>query len=95
MRALERLEELSKAHYVAPNYVATVYLGLGEDDKAMDLFEKSYDERCWGMLWFKIGQNLAPLRGTPRFEKLLEKMNFPRDRRISASGTGHLPQALD
>jgi TolB-like protein/DNA-binding winged helix-turn-helix (wHTH) protein/Flp pilus assembly protein TadD len=95
MRALQRLEELSKAHYVAPNYVATVYLGLGEDDKAMDLFEKSYDERCWGMLWFKIGQNFAPLRGTPRFEKLLDKMNFPSDRRISDSGTGHLPQALD
>jgi TolB-like protein/DNA-binding winged helix-turn-helix (wHTH) protein/Flp pilus assembly protein TadD len=77
MRALQRLADLRKQHYVAPNYDATVYLGLGEYDKAMDLFEKSYDERCWGMLWFKIGQNLRPLRGTPRFEKLLRKMDFP------------------
>jgi TolB-like protein/DNA-binding winged helix-turn-helix (wHTH) protein len=76
-RVLHRLGELRKQHYVAPNYDATVYLGLGDFDKAMDLYEKSYDERCWGMVWFKIGHNLKPLRGTPRFEKLLQKMNFP------------------
>jgi TolB-like protein/DNA-binding winged helix-turn-helix (wHTH) protein/Flp pilus assembly protein TadD len=79
VRVLRRLEELSKKHYVAPNYESTVYLGLGEYDRAMDLLEKSYDERCWGMLWFRIGHNLKPLRGTPRFEKLLQKMNFPAD----------------
>src|ERR1700730_7483464 len=78
-KVLERLEKFSKERYVAPNYEATVYLGLGEADKAMDLFEKSYDQRCWGMLWFKIGQSFAPLHGTPRFERLLEKMNFPAD----------------
>ena len=76
MRALHRLADLRKQRYVAPNYDATVYLGLGDLDKAMDLYEKSYDERCWGMLWFKIGHNLVPLRGTPRFERLLQKMNF-------------------
>jgi TolB-like protein/DNA-binding winged helix-turn-helix (wHTH) protein/Tfp pilus assembly protein PilF len=76
MRALHRLADLRKQRYVAPNYDATVYLGLGDLDKAMDLYEKSYDERCWGMLWFKIGHNLLPLRGTPRFERLLQKMNF-------------------
>jgi hypothetical protein len=26
---------------------ATVYLGLGEYDKAMDLYERSYAERNW------------------------------------------------
>jgi TolB-like protein/DNA-binding winged helix-turn-helix (wHTH) protein/Flp pilus assembly protein TadD len=86
MKVLQRLEELSKKHYVAPNYAATVYLGLGENDKAMDLYEKSYDERCWGMLWFKIGRSLKPLRGTARFEQLLQKMNFPADRRTSVAG---------
>jgi TolB-like protein/DNA-binding winged helix-turn-helix (wHTH) protein/Flp pilus assembly protein TadD len=85
MKVLERFEELSKRHYVAPNYEATVYLGLGDYDKAMDLFEKSYDQRCWGMLWFRIGQNVKPLRGTPRFEKLLQKMNFPPEERTSGT----------
>jgi len=86
LRVLQRLEDLSKKHYVAPNYPATVYLGLGENDKAMDLYEKSYDERCWGMLWFKIGHSVKPLRGTARFERLLQKMNFPADTRTSMVG---------
>jgi tetratricopeptide (TPR) repeat protein len=85
MRVLHRLADLRKQHYVAPGNDATVYLGLGNFEKAMDLYEKSYDERCWGMLWLKIGHNLKPLRGTPRFEKLLQKMHFPVDGKSSVS----------
>src|SRR6267143_1309877 len=90
-RVLRRLEELSKKHYVAPTYESTVYLGLGEYDRAMDLLEKSYDERCWGMLWFRIGHRVKPLRGTARFEQLLQKMNFPADTRTSAAGARKAP----
>ena len=85
MKVLRRLHELSTQHYVAANYPAMVYVGLGQYDMAMDLFEKSYAERNWAMLWFKIAHNLKPLRGTPRFEALLQKMNFPPDSGSSAS----------
>jgi TolB-like protein/DNA-binding winged helix-turn-helix (wHTH) protein/Tfp pilus assembly protein PilF len=77
VRVLHKLADLRKEHYVSPNYDATVYLGIGDFDKAMDLYEKSYEERCWAMVWFRIGHNLKPLRGTPRFERLLLKMKFP------------------
>jgi tetratricopeptide (TPR) repeat protein len=91
-RVLHRLADLRKQHYVAPNYDATVYLGLGDFDKAMVLYERSYDERCWGMLWFKIGHNLKPLRGTPRFERLLQKMKFPEDSGNPGTGATFLPR---
>ena len=93
-RVLRHLAELRKQHYVAPNYDAVVYLGLGDFDKAMDLYEKSYDERCWGMVWFKIGHNLKPLRGTPRFEKLLQKMSFPADASSPETGAAFLNESL-
>ena len=76
-RVLERLRAIAKHHYVAPSYEATVYLGLGEYDKAMDLYERSYAERNWAMIWFKIGHNLRTLHGNPRYEALLKKMKFP------------------
>jgi len=79
IRVLDKLADLRKEHYVSPNYDATVYLGLGDFDKAMDLYERSYEERSWAMVWFRIGHNLKPLRGTPRFERLLLKMKFPPD----------------
>jgi TolB-like protein/DNA-binding winged helix-turn-helix (wHTH) protein/Tfp pilus assembly protein PilF len=77
LRVLQRLREIAKQHYVAPSYDATIYLGLGEYDKALDLYEKSYAERNWAMIWFKIGHNLKPLHGMPRYEALLKKMSFP------------------
>jgi len=86
IRVLHRLADLRKEHYVSPNYDATVYLGLGDFDKAMDLYERSYEERSWAMVWFRIGHNLKPLRGTPRFERLLLKMKFPADTRNPETG---------
>ena len=77
LRVLERLRELSKQHYVAPSYEAVVFLGLCDYAQAMDLYERAYTERSWSMVWFKIAQHTQPLRGTPRFEALLAKMNFP------------------
>lgn len=79
LRVLQRLREIGKLHYVAPSYDAVVYMGLGEYDKAMDFYEKSYAERNWAMIWFKVGHNLKPLHGMPRYEILLKRMNFPED----------------
>ncbi|HVH72860.1 MAG TPA: tetratricopeptide repeat protein [Candidatus Dormibacteraeota bacterium] len=76
-RVLARLREIAKQHYVSPSYEAAVHLGLGEDDQAMDLFEKAYAERSWAMVWFRIALHTKPLRGTPRFKALLAKMRFP------------------
>jgi TolB-like protein/Tfp pilus assembly protein PilF len=88
MRVLQHLREIAKQHYVSPSYEATIYVALGEYDRAMDLYEKSYKERNWAMIWFQIGHYLKPLRGTPRFEALLKKMNFPSDARSRTSRPG-------
>lgn len=77
-KVLEHLREIARQHYVSPSYEAAVYLGLGDLDQAMDLYERAYAEHSWAMLWFKIAQNTKPLHGTRRFEALLAKMNFPQ-----------------
>jgi len=79
MKVLQRLHEIAKQHYVSPSYEAAVYMGLGEYDRAMDLYEKSYAGRNWAMIWTRIGHYMKPLHGTPRFEALLKRMNFPPD----------------
>ena len=89
LNVLQRLHEIEKQHYVAPSFEAAVYLGLGEYDRAMDFYEKSYAERNWSMIWFKIGHNLKPLHGRPRYEALLKKMNFPGD--VASSSAARAP----
>ena len=91
-RVLQRLHAIAEQHYVAPGYEATVDVGLGDYDRAMDLYERWYAKRNWAMLWFRIGHNLKPLRGTPRFEALLKKMNFPPLPRGPAAATLLAPE---
>jgi hypothetical protein len=56
--------------------MAYVYTGLGEDDRAMDLLERAYEERAGGVFGIKGSFLFARLRGHPRFKALLRKMNL-------------------
>ena len=44
-RMLEDLTKLAKDKYVVPHFFAGIYLGLGEDGRAIEYLEKSYEER--------------------------------------------------
>ena len=74
---LNQLLEESKKQYVAPFYIAQVYAGLGENEKAMDWLEKAYDDRSNGLVFLKVDPELDPLRSSPRFKDLQRKMHFP------------------
>ena len=50
-RVLGQLKEASNEKYVPAWYTSSVYLGLGEKEKAFEWLEKSYDERGLAVLW--------------------------------------------
>jgi len=56
---------------------ATVYVGLGDREKALNWLEKGLEERAIEMLFLKTDARFDPLRSEPRFQRLLERMNFP------------------
>jgi hypothetical protein len=74
---LDRLNELSKQRYVPARFMAIIYGGLGEKDKAFELLGQSYEDRsvdiCPGI---KIDPPFDPLRSDPRFADLLRRMNL-------------------
>ena len=74
---LRQLEERARETYVSPYHLAYVYTGLGEHDRAMDLLERAYEERAGAVYGIKGGFLFAPLRGHPRFQALLGKLNLP------------------
>ncbi|HEY2800995.1 MAG TPA: tetratricopeptide repeat protein [Chthoniobacterales bacterium] len=76
-KILEGLTNSSEPRGAQPYPLALIYLAFGEKEKALRLLEQAYDERSiqlggnTGSL--KIDPRLDPLRGDPRFEKLLAR----------------------
>jgi tetratricopeptide (TPR) repeat protein len=77
LNILEELNQLASQRFVSPYCQALVYLGLREDDKALDWLEKAYEEGSIWLDWLKVDPLYDPLRSTPRFQVLYKKMNFP------------------
>jgi TolB-like protein/Tfp pilus assembly protein PilF len=75
-QVLRQLEELARERYVSPYHMAYVYTGLGEEDRAMDLLERAYQERAGSVYGVKGSFLFAPLRSHPRFNALIRKMNL-------------------
>jgi len=58
--------------------VAKAYLDLGQRDKAFAELNRAYESRLSSLCWLKVEPQLDPLRSDPRYQQLLQKMNFPQ-----------------
>jgi adenylate cyclase len=73
---LRELEDLTTQRYVSPPIRASVYLGLGENDKALDWLEKGYQDRDPSLWWITGDQLYDSVRNEPRFKALLQKVDM-------------------
>jgi len=78
--ALQILDELTKLaghKYVAPHFFAGIYIGLGENDRALEYLEKSYEEHSHWLIYLHIDPGMDDLRHDPRFLDLLRRVGLP------------------
>ncbi|GAC1701789.1 MAG: hypothetical protein NVS9B4_05760 [Candidatus Acidiferrum sp.] len=64
----------SKKQYVSPFYISLVYVGLHENEKAMDWLEKAYEDRSNAIIFLKVDPDFDGLRSNPRFDALLRRL---------------------
>jgi TolB-like protein/DNA-binding winged helix-turn-helix (wHTH) protein len=77
-KLLRDLERKAKRTSASPYTMATIYAGLGENDKAFDLLEKAYSEKSLGFaLPLQSDLLLDRLRPDPRFQILLRRIGLP------------------
>jgi serine/threonine protein kinase/Tfp pilus assembly protein PilF len=79
--ALHVLDELQRSQgqrRVSPFHLALVHIGLGDNDRAIELLEKAYNERAERLVWIRADARFDPLRLDPRFNNILTGMGLTR-----------------
>ena len=75
-KALRKLDELATRRYVSNFARALICVGLGENDRALELLELAFQERSPGMGKIKVDPRFDPLRQDARFTDLLRRVGF-------------------
>jgi eukaryotic-like serine/threonine-protein kinase len=73
---LARLQALAESTYVSPVAFATIHLGLGDVDRALDWTERAREQRRGWLAYLKVNPLMDPMRGHPRFEALIRAMRL-------------------
>ena len=74
---IKELEEKYKRKEANGQYIAAVYAGLGEKDKAFEWLEKDFQARNGKLMEIRWQIQFETLRDDPRLKDLLKRMNLP------------------
>ena len=81
---LDDLTKLAKQRYVAAYFFALIHIGLGEDDRAIEYLEKSFEEHSHWLMYLHIDPSMDALRSNSLFQALLQRVGLPLQPAISA-----------
>jgi serine/threonine protein kinase/tetratricopeptide (TPR) repeat protein len=77
VQILDELTKLAKFRYVAPYFFAGIHIGLGDNDRAIECLEKSYEERSHWLIYLHLDPGMDGLRDDSRFQELLRRVGLP------------------
>jgi tetratricopeptide (TPR) repeat protein len=77
VQMLDELTELATHRYVAPYFFAGIHAGLGDNDRAIECLEKSYEEHSHWLIYLHMDPSMDGLRDMPRFQNLLQRVGLP------------------
>src|SRR5215471_9953142 len=77
LRILDELTTLAKQKYVSSYFLAGIYVGLGEPNRAMEHLEKAYQDHTHWLMYLHLDPGMDALRSDPRFQELLRRIGLP------------------
>jgi TolB-like protein len=78
LRMIEELRRSTGERHVSPFHFALIHIGLGENDRAIELLNQAVDERAERLVWIQADPRFDGLRKDKRFDDLLTRIGFPR-----------------
>src|SRR5688572_4368002 len=73
-RALEKMVTEKKQNTSTP--LATVYLAMGEKNKALQMLDTAYRRHDLDMIWLKVDPHFKPLHNEVHYQELLKQIGF-------------------
>jgi eukaryotic-like serine/threonine-protein kinase len=73
---LAELQQRAVRQFVAPYFIARIYVGLGEQQQAFAWLEKAYENRDECLTWLKVDPTMDSLRGNPAYSDLLSRIGL-------------------
>lgn len=77
LQIIRDLQERSRKEFVPSYSIATIYLGLGMNEEALQHIVKAYHEGSYYMIHLKVEPLLDPLRSDPRFADIVRRVGHP------------------
>jgi hypothetical protein len=77
--ALTLLKKLKTTkEYVSPAELATLYVGLGDQEEALQSLERAYAAHDLQLQYLKVEPHYDSLRSDPRFTDLMRRVGLPQ-----------------
>ena len=77
-KTLVEMDKLSSKRFVSPYHVATIYAGLGDKEKALELLKLCLEQKSAWLIFIKVDPFWDNLRFDPRFIELLKKVGLEK-----------------
>jgi tetratricopeptide (TPR) repeat protein len=71
---LTRLEEQAKRQYLSPYYIALIFVGLADHERAFEWLERAFSDRNEWLVWLRVDPRFDRLRSDARFVDLLRRI---------------------
>jgi tetratricopeptide (TPR) repeat protein len=75
-KVADALIERSRREYVSPYFIAMVYAGIPDADRAFEWLDRAYVGRSPLLVWQSAGADLDLLHSDPRFAELMKRMGL-------------------
>ena len=75
---LDTLFALNKKEHVSPFFIALVYAGLNDKEKALEWLEKACEEKSGSVRYLKMEPRLQNLRNEPRYIAMMKKIGLEK-----------------
>jgi len=66
----------ARQKYVAPYFFAGIHIGLGENERAIESLEKSYEEHSHWLIYLRLDPSMDALHDHPFLQDLLRRVGL-------------------